>query len=73
MKLIRDNCIQIFQSGGYIIGCNVENFVLQLHVSWAVKHNFQTYIQQYTSPKKNFEYGYPHSNVLNFKTLKARH
>ena len=25
---------------------------------------FRTYIKRYTSPNENFEYGYPHSNVL---------
>ena len=30
----------------------------------AVKLNFRPYIRQYTSPNKNYEYGYPHSNAL---------
>ena len=32
-------------------------------VSRAVKRDFQPYIQLYTSPNENFEYGYPHSNA----------
>ena len=33
-------------------------------MSGAVKRDFWTYIQQYTSPNENFEYGYPHSTAL---------
>ena len=33
-------------------------------MSGAIKHDFRTYIRLYTSPNKNFAYGYPHSNAL---------
>ena len=50
----------------------VGNFVLRRRVSVAVKHDFRPYIRQYTSPNENFEYSYPHSNVLfNFYTSKT--
>ena len=42
----------------------VGNFVLRRRVSGAVKHDFRPYIRRYISPNENFEYGYPHSNVL---------
>ena len=35
------------------------NYVLRLCSRVAVKLNFRTYIRQYTSPNKNFEYSYP--------------
>ena len=67
-----DNCIQNFHLGRYIVGYTVGNFVLRRRVSGAVKHDFQPYIRRYTSPHENFEYGYPHSNVLfNFYTSKT--
>ena len=67
-----DNCIQIFHLGSYIVGYGVGNFVLQRRVSGAVKHDFRPYIQRYTSPNENFEYGYPHSVVLfNYFTSKT--
>ena len=59
-----DNCIQNFHLGRYIVGYTVGNLVLWQRVSGAVKRDFRTYIQQYTSPNENFEYGYPHSNAL---------
>ena len=59
-----DNCIQMFHLGRYIVGYTVGNLVLRRRVSRAVKRDFQTYIRRYTSPNENFEYGYPHSNVL---------
>ena len=59
-----DNCIQIFHLGRYIVGYSVGNFVLRRRVSGVVKHDFRPYIRRYTSPNENFEYGYPHSNVL---------
>ena len=66
-----DNCIQHFHLGWYIVGYTVGNFVLPQRVSRAVKHNFRTYIRQYTNPN---EYGYPHSNVLfNFYASKTRY
>ena len=64
MSELGDNCIQNFQLGRYIVGYTVGNFVLRRRVSGAVKHNFRTYIRRYTAPNENFEYGYPHSNVL---------
>ena len=60
-----------FHLGRYIVGYTVGNFVLRRRVSGAVKHDFRPYIRRYTSPNENFEYGYPHSNVLfNFYTSK---
>ena len=44
-----DNCIQNFHLGRYIVRYTVGNFVLR---------------RRYTAPNENFEYGYPHSNVL---------
>ena len=38
--------------------------VLQQRVSEALKRDFRMYIQRYTSPNENFEYGYPHSYAL---------
>ena len=67
-----DNCIQNFHLGRYIVVYTVGNFVLRRRVSVAVKHDFRPYIRRYTSPNENFEYGYPHSNVLfNFYTSKT--
>ena len=40
----------------------VGNLVLRLRSGGAVKLYFRTYIQRYTSPNENFEYGY--SNAL---------
>ena len=59
-----DNCIQNFHLWRYIVGYTVGNIVLRRRVSGAVKHDFRPYIRRYTSPNENFEYGYPHSNVL---------
>ena len=59
-----DNCIQNFHLGRYIVGYTVGNLVLRRRVRGAVKNDFRMYIQQYTSPNENFEYGYPHSNAL---------
>ena len=59
-----DNHIQNFHLGRYIVGYTVGNSVLRRRVSGAVKRNFRTYIQRYTSPNENFEYGYPHSYAL---------
>ena len=59
-----DNYIQMFHLGRYIIGYTVGNLVLRRHTSGAVKRDFLPYIQRYTSPNENFEYGYPHSNAL---------
>ena len=59
-----DNCIQNFHLGKYILGYTVGNLVLQGHAREAVKHDFRTYIQRYTSPNEYFEYGYPHSDAL---------
>ena len=54
-----DNCIQNFHLGRYIVGYTVGNLVLQRRISGALKRDFRTYIQRYTSPNENFEYGYP--------------
>ena len=59
-----DDCIQNCHLGRYIVGYTVGTLVLRGRVSGAVKHDFRTYIQRYTSPNENFEYGYPHSNAL---------
>ena len=61
---LADNCIQNFHLGRYIVGYTVGNLVLRRHASGAVKSDFRTYIRRYTSQNENFEYGYPHSNVL---------
>ena len=76
---LRDNCIQNFHLGRYIVGYTVRNLILRRRASRAVKRDFQTYIQRYTSANTNFEYGYPHSNALlqcrlkleRYKPLKA--
>ena len=44
--------------GRYIVGYNVTNQVLPLHSCAAVKLNFQSYIQQYTSPNEHLENSY---------------
>ena len=59
-----DNCIQIFHLGRYIVGYTVGNLVLRQRASGAVKRDFRTYIQRYTSPNEKFEYGYHHSYAL---------
>ena len=61
---LRDNCIQNFHLGRYIVGYTVGNLVLRRRVSGAIKRDFRTYIRRYTSPNENFEYCYPHSNAL---------
>ena len=53
-----------FHLGRYIVGYTVGNLVLRRCASGAVKRDFRTYIQRYTSPYENFEYGYRHSNAL---------
>ena len=60
----KDNYIQNFHLGRYIVGYTVGNLVLRRRASGAVKRDFRTYIRRYTSPNENFEYGYPHSNAL---------
>ena len=47
-----------------MVGYTVQNSVLRRRMSGAVKRDFRTYIRRYTSPKENFEYGYPQSNAL---------
>ena len=54
-----DNCIQNFHLWRYIVGYTVGNF--------------RRYIRRYTSPYENFEYGYPHSNVLLQFLLELEH
>ena len=51
-----DSCIQNFQLERYVI----RNSVLWRRTSRAVKRDFRTYIQQYTSTNENVEYDYPH-------------
>ena len=58
-----DNCIQNFHLGRYIVWYTVRNLVIPRRASGAIKRDFPTYIQRYTSPNENFEYGYPHSNA----------
>ena len=60
---VGDNYIQNFHLGRHIVGYTVRNFVLQCHVSGAVKQ-FLLYKGRYSSRNENFEYGYPHSNVF---------
>ena len=45
-----DNCIQNFNLGRYTVGYMVGNLVLRRCASGAVKRDFRTYIQRYTSP-----------------------
>ena len=59
-----DNCIQNFHFGRYIVGYTVGNLVLRRCTSGAVKCDFWTYTQRYTSQNENFEYGYPHSSAF---------
>ena len=61
---LRDNCIQNFHLGRYIVRYTVRNLVLLWRACGAVKREFLMYIRRYTSPNENFEYGYPHSNAL---------
>ena len=68
----RDNCIQNFHLGRYIVGYTVGNLVLPRCASGAVKRDFRTYIRRYTSPNEYFEYGYPHSNALLQSHLKFK-
>ena len=68
--LLGGNCIQNFHMGRYINVYMVGNLFLQLRLSGAVKRDFRPYIQQFTSPNENFEYGYPHSNSLMQSCLK---
>ena len=35
-----------------------------------IKRDFRTYIQRYTFPNENVEYGYPHSNAILLSRLK---
>ena len=42
-----------------------KSLVIRLEtLSYSLKHNFRTYIQQYSSPDLNYEYGNPHSHLL---------
>ena len=59
-----DNLIHNFHLGRYIVGYTVRNLVLRGRVSRAVKRDFRTYIELYTSQYENCEYGYPLSNAL---------
>ena len=43
----------------YIVGYTLGNHVLWLRSHVTLKHDFRPYIRPYTSPNKNFEYGYP--------------
>ena len=56
-----DNCIQHFHLVRYIVGCTVGNSVLWQRASGAVKSDFRTYIERFTSPNENFTYSYSHS------------
>ena len=59
----RDNHIQNFHFGMYIIGYTFENHVLRLQIRVAIKLNFRPYIRRYTSPKEIFEYSYPLNDI----------
>ena len=72
MNYLWDNCIQNFHLGRYIVKYTVGNLVLTWRGSGAVKRDFRPYIRWYTSPNENFEYGYPHSNVLLQLPLKLK-
>ena len=63
-KHLGDNCIQNFYLGKYIVGYKVGNFVWLQRASGAIKGNFWPYNRQDTATNENFEYSYPHSNVL---------
>ena len=73
LKDLGDNCIQNFHLGRYFVGYTVGNLVLRQHPSGAVKCDFRTNIQRYTSPNENFEYGYSYSNALQQFELKLEH
>ena len=67
VEQLGDNCIQKIYLGRYIVRYMVRNFILR-------QHNFRLYNQRYTSPSKNFEYGYPHTNALfNIYSSKAQY
>ena len=59
-----DNHIQNFHLGRYIDGYTFGNHVLRLRWRVAVNLDFRPYIQWYTSPNENFEYGYPLNNCM---------
>ena len=65
----RDNHIQNFHLGRYIVGYTFGNHVLRLRVRVAVKQNFRPYIRRYTSPNENFEYSYPLNICLYFAAV----
>ena len=46
------------------MGYTVGNLVLRRCARGAIKHDLGPYIQRYTSPNENFEYGLPNSNAL---------
>ena len=68
-----DNCIQNVHLGKYIVRYTVGNIVLWRRASGSVKRDFRMYIQRYTCPNENFEYGYPHSNAFHQFPLKLKH
>ena len=70
---LEDNWIQNLHLGRYIVGYTVGNLVLRRRVSGAVKRDFEKYIRRYTSPKENFEYGYPHSTDTSSKVSVVRY
>ena len=53
--LERENDIQNFHLGKFIVGYTFGNHVLRLRSRIAVKFKFRPYIQRYTSPNENFE------------------
>ena len=59
-----ENCIQNFSLRRYIVGYTVGNLVLRRRASGAVKRDFRTYIQRYTSPNEVLNMVFPHSNAL---------
>ena len=59
-----DNCIQNVYLGRYIIWYMVGNSVLRRRASWTFKSDFRPYIQLYTFPNENLDYGSPHSNAI---------
>ena len=63
----RDNLIQNFHLGRYIIGYTFRNHVLRLCLRVAVKLNFRPYVRRYTSPNENFEQLSPKYMGLNVR------
>ena len=57
--LIREQLYSKFSFGEVYLRIYGQKFGIQLHASGTIKCDFRPYIQQYTSPNKTFENGYP--------------